>query len=103
MGAVAYKVYYGIGKNSELNWETFYGGRVGGGGGGRKYWPSFLRGFGKKRSDFFIKTVSYYNPKQQRSNLDVTFYLIIETFRFEGENSFEYEISLEVFSRLPKI
>ena len=57
----------------------------------------------KKRSDSVIKTVSYYKPKKQRSNLDVTFHLIIQTFRFEDEDGYEYEISLEVFSRLPKI
>ena len=53
MGAVAYKVYYGIGKNSELNWETFYGGRVGGGGGGEEILTQFPPRLWKKKKRFF--------------------------------------------------
>ena len=30
------------------------------------------------------------------------FYALIETFRFEDENDYEYEIELKVFSRILK-
>ena len=55
MGAVAYKVYYGIGKNSELNWETFYGGRVGGGRGEGNIDPVSSAALEKKEAIFSSK------------------------------------------------
>ena len=51
----------------------------------------------------FVKTWVFWGCSVSQAHKTWSRPLLLETFRFEDENDYEYEILLEVFSRILKI
>ena len=66
--------------------------------------PTVYKSQGIKKADEWVQSnTSYSNLNLVIWILDYSETLILETFRFKDENDYEYEIWLQVFSRILKI